>query len=434
MSETLEVWFNQSHVATLISDGPGGGASLTYTTEAVKEYGPLYPLLSVRLPVAEQMYPATKTREFLDGLLPEDSVREQLANRARIATDDTFGMLRAYGLDCAGAVQIIEPGKSRSAEKPGVIWLDENQLKQAVSDLPVAPLGVAVDEGVRSSLGGLQGKLLVVRSGDKVGIPTNGEPSTHILKPTRLLETGEERWPGIAQLELMGLRLIKACGQHGLSVTAAEASVIDISGRSAILVERFDREQSPDGSYKRIHQEDFCQALGITAKYQNNDFGPPRLSDIAEVLKANAANPQSELLKLLELVVLNIAIGNCDMHARNIALMLKDGQVSLTPAYDVVPTVVWTGQSGRLPHSRDLALRIGNEMEIEEVRGQNLLNEAVTWGIRLPAAKKTVTRSLNALTQVAPEAFQAAQREGWHHPLMIDLEKWIHERIELLAP
>lgn len=121
MSETLEVWFNQSHVATLISDGPGGGASLTYTTEAVKEYGPLYPLLSVRLPVAEQMYPATKTREFLDGLLPEDSVREQLANRARIATDDTFGMLRAYGLDCAGVVQIIEPGKNRSAEKPGVI-------------------------------------------------------------------------------------------------------------------------------------------------------------------------------------------------------------------------------------------------------------------------------------------------------------------------
>ncbi|PYH02066.1 hypothetical protein CVV67_01070 [Arthrobacter stackebrandtii] len=74
------------------------------------------------------MYPANRNRAFIDGLLPEGHVRVLLADRARVAADDTFGLLRANGMGCAGAVQ-----------GGGVRGLTDTELADAVDDLPSAP-------------------------------------------------------------------------------------------------------------------------------------------------------------------------------------------------------------------------------------------------------------------------------------------------------
>ena len=425
MSDVLDVWLNGLRVAFLTSDGPGGGASLTYTAESIERWGTGFPLLSVRLPVSEDMYPATKTRTFIDGLLPEDHVRALLANRARVATGDTFGLLRAYGLDCAGAVQVLEPGTS--ATKGGEVrWLTDIELADAVTDLPSAPLGISVDPGVRSSLGGLQGKMVVVIEGDRLGLPLNGQPSTHILKPARLTEKGEERWPGIAQLETFGLRLIQSANKAGLSVMAPDSRVIDISGRQAILVKRFDRVVDAAGLTRRIHQEDFAQALGIKEKYQRDPLSPPRLIDIAKLLANQATTPAQSLIELLEMVTINAVLGNCDMHARNLALLHTNGRIGLTPAYDVVPTAVWPD------HERELALRIGGEPFLDDLRGDNLLEEALSWGMRRPVAKRIIKRTLDALTQSLPIVRQAAIDESWDHPTLGDAVTGALARIALL--
>ncbi|WP_315913997.1 HipA domain-containing protein [Arthrobacter sp. lap29] len=412
MADSLEVWFNNAHVADLTSDGPGGGAALTYTAHALKDFGVGFPLLSVRMPVRLEMYPATQTRAFLDGLLPEDHIRAQFANEARVSTDDTFGLLRAYGLDCAGAIQVTDPEVPDHAREPGIRWLDENEFAVVVSDLPSAPLGISADPGVRSSLGGLQGKLVVVVDGDRIGIPLNGQASTHILKPARLTEKGLERWPGIAQLETMGLRLIKAASEAGVSVTASDARVIDISGRLGLLANRFDRKKDKSGLVQRIHQEDLAQALGIKQKYQLDSHTAPRLTDIANLLRVHATAPASAVNQLLEMVTLNAAIGNCDMHARNLALLLDNGKIGLTPAYDVVPTAVWPD------HDRELSLRVGGEAFLDDLRGEDLLAEATSWGMRRPLSKRIINRSLTALEVALPAVRQAAIAEGWDHPLL----------------
>lgn len=426
MDDSLEVWINNVHVADLTSDGPGGGAALAYTAHAVKNFGPGFPLLSVRLRVRAEIYPATQTRAFLDGLLPEDHVRSQLANAARVSTDDTFGLLRAYGLDCAGAIQVIDPKTTEHAREPGIRWLDEHELEDVVSDLPSAPLGIGADPGVRSSLGGIQGKLVVVVQGDRIGIPLNGQASTHILKPARLTEKGMERWPGIAQLENMGLRLIKAAGDSGLSITASDARVIQLSGRLGLLTPRFDRKRNESGQVERIHQEDFAQALGIKQKYQQDDLTAPRLLDIAALLRVHATTPAIAMAQLLEMVTLNAAIGNCDMHARNLALLLDDGQVGLTPAYDVVPTAAWPD------HDRELSLRVGGEAFLDDLRGEHLLAEATSWGMRSPLVKKIINRSLSALKGALPTVRQAARIEGWDHPLLDSVVAGSLVRIEHL--
>ncbi|MDQ0278580.1 serine/threonine-protein kinase HipA [Arthrobacter silviterrae] len=426
MDDFLNVWLNGVHVAALTSDGPGGGASLTYTPEAIERWGLGFPLLSVRLPVSGDRYPATMTRAFIDGLLPEDHIRALLADKARVATDDSYGLLRAYGMDCAGAIQVLDAESEAAARNGTIRWLNETELADAVADLPSAPLGVSVTPGVRSSLGGLQGKLVVVVDGGRIGLPLNGQPSTHILKPARLTEKGQERWPGIAQLETWGLRLIRAAHAAGVSANAAGARVINISGRPAILVKRFDREINAAGDVQRIHQEDFAQALGIKEKYQRDDSTPPRLIDTAALLASHATTPAQSLIELLELVTINAAIGNCDMHARNLALLHRDGKIGLTPAYDVVPTAVWSD------HDRELALRIGDEAFLDDLRGVHLEREAVSWGMRRPVAKRTIKRTLDILTQELPGVRQVAVEEGWDHPMLDVATSDALARVELL--
>lgn len=422
---TLIAWLNGDPVAEL-NDAGQGYMSLRYTEEAVRQHGQGSILLSLKLPVRAAPYPGTEAKYFLDGLLPEDHVRAALADRARVSAEDTYGLLKAYGLDCAGAIQVTEPDQGPGTRQGGVHWLDGSDLKKAISDLPGAPLGIDVDPGVRSSLGGLQGKLAVVLDGERVGLPVNGALSTHILKPARLTDEGIERWPGIAAAEHFAMRLTLLAGQSkGMKVRAAETEVRDIMGRSAILVRRFDRRGNGK-SLRRIHQEDFGQSLGITEKYQNNSYEMPRLVDIAQLLVQHSTGIAMQ--PLLERLTLGTILGDCDAHVRNHAVLLEDGRVELSPAYDVVPTATWAD------HSRELALRISGEVFIDDVRGKNLVEEAMSWGMRRPAATMIIRRSLEAASALMPVLLAESKDQGWYHPVLDDVIRGAEERLRALTP
>ncbi|MFG3450079.1 HipA domain-containing protein [Stenotrophomonas sp. NPDC047960] len=90
-------------------------------------------------------------------------------------------------------------------------------------------------------------------------MPSGRIPTTHILKPP-----GSD-YNGFVENEMFCLRLARAMG-----MPAAFSEKIEMDGESAICVERYDRKRTADG-WIRIHQEDFCQALGVMPqiKYQN---------------------------------------------------------------------------------------------------------------------------------------------------------------------
>lgn len=409
MTATLHVLLNGEHVATL--HDARYLAALEYTPHAIRKYGAGTPLLSISLPVSPEPYPGTETRSFLDGLLPEEHVRAALANRARVATEDTFGLLRAYGLDCAGAVQVVDPdaGDDRA---PTVRWLSDDELAEVIGDLPTAPLGSGVSAGVRASLGGLQGKLPVVVEGDRIGVGENGYPSTHILKPAALRDTGHERWPGIVQAEAFGQRTVERLHRavpRSRGRGAAEVRPIVVNGRHALLVTRFDRTGTTRPRRRR-HQEDLAQAMGIAEKYQRNDYEPPRLSDIAGVLEQHAALPLEARTTLLRLVVTSAVLGNCDLHARNFTVMLDPGKIMLSPAYDVVPTTAWPDMD------RELALRIGGEILIDDLGADHFVTEGRSWGMRPRAVTRALIQTLDALEPALDATVDEAERQGWAHP------------------
>lgn len=53
-----------------------------------------------------------------------------------------------------------------------------------------------------------------------------------------------------------------------LKLSVASTSIRRVADRVYLLVERYDRLRQPDGSLQRLHQEDFCQALGVAPEYK----------------------------------------------------------------------------------------------------------------------------------------------------------------------
>src|SRR5690606_5717157 len=110
--------------------------------------------------------------------------------------------------------------------------------------------------------------------------------------------------------EEYGARLAR---RLGLMKYVTEISEFD--GLPALVIERYDRA---DG--ERVHQEDFNQALGAAGNQKYQEYGGVvSLRRIAEVLALHA--DRSEIHRLARTVVFAVAIGNLDMHAKNISLL-----------------------------------------------------------------------------------------------------------------
>jgi serine/threonine-protein kinase HipA len=386
VADELDVWLYGTRVAQIESDR--GRPRLTYTAEALERYQLGTPLLSLSLPVREERYPQGVVRNFLDGLLVEGDARRRVAREVSVRADDTFGLIRALGRDCAGAI-VIQP--SDEPQPPptttlGAEPLTDQQLEQLVSNLESAPLGVS--GRVRVSLAGVQDKLLLSRMPDGTwGRPVDGTPSTHILKPEIAA------YPETVANEAFCMRVAKA-----IDLPAAEVSTMVVGGRKLIVVERYDRRVEDDGTVHRLHQEDFCQATGIAPSDKYEEDGGPSLRRVADIVSA-VANPDS-LERLLRATTLNVLVGNGDAHAKNFSLLHQEsGQLTLAPAYDVMSTVVYGDDR--------LAMYVDSVQRTSRVTADRLMNEAASWGLSRRTAEEIVTDVLDRI----PAAIDSAWSE-----------------------
>jgi serine/threonine-protein kinase HipA len=110
-----------------------------------------------------------------------------------------------------------------------VQWLSDEEVVALLDELPHRPM-LAGKQGLRLSLAGAQDKLPVVFDGARIGLPLNGTPSSHILKPAIHAVEDSVTNEGfcLALAEAMQLKPAKSRVHH----------VLD---RSFVLVERYDR-------------------------------------------------------------------------------------------------------------------------------------------------------------------------------------------------
>jgi serine/threonine-protein kinase HipA len=356
----LAVWLYGDRVATIDEDRRR--PRLTYTDEALTRYPLGTPLLSLTLPLQPERHPQGVVRPFLDGLLPEGQSRLAVAEDFDLLASDTYGLIRAIGRDCAGAV-VIQPAEDPPPPPPSTLRaakLGDADIENLVANLRTAPLGI--DKRVRISLGGVQEKLLLTHMPDgSWGRPVDGTPSTHILKPEIA------RFPQAVENEAFCMRLAR---HLGLPVADVETQVI--GSRMLLVVTRYDRIVDANGSVERIHQEDFCQATGTPPDQKYEEEGGPSLRRIAELLQG--ATTPNVLDDLLRAVTMNIIVGNGDAHAKNFSLLHPaSGAMTLAPLYDLLCTLHYGDDR--------LAMYVDGVHRTNRVTTERIVNEAARWGL-----------------------------------------------------
>lgn len=385
MADVLELWLYGVRVATV--ERTRQRLRLAYTPEARNAFAPGTPLLSLSLPVSAETFGSAAVRPFLAGLLPEAEPLGAIAVQLGLRADDVFGMLAALGRECAGALVIQAEGDPQTQPETTTTAepIDDDQLGDLLANLRTAPLGASTR--VRLSLGGAQQKLLLTRMPDgRWGRPVDGTPSTHILKPEI------RRVPRSVANEAFCMRFAKHLG-----VPVAEVETIEVHGRPVLVVERFDRRVDPDGTVERVHQEDFCQALGYPPSRKYQEDGGLGLRDLADTL--NGVDPAS-LSTMLAYLVVHVVVANGDAHAKNYSLLhTRDGALSLAPLYDVMSTLRYGVEY--------LAMYVDGVQRLDRVTGTRVINEAARWGM----SRETARGVVGDLVSRVPQAIELAANE-----------------------
>jgi serine/threonine-protein kinase HipA len=353
--------------------------------DAVARFGIDSPILSVAIPLTAVSVRSRKERRqnFFKELLPEGRMLTRLAQQAGLVEQDVIGLLRAYGRDVAGALQIWDPDVPGEPKQPALESLSVAQVADMLQHVQDNPLGNKPSGG-KTSLAGVQDKIVLAWTESGWNRVIDGWPSTHILKP-------ESRdYPTSIYDEEYGARFARATG-----LTSFPTWIEKFAGVPAVVIERYDR--SPDAPQGRIHQEDFNQALGATGNQKYQKYGGKvSLARIARVLTSYGDSESLE--RLFKLIVVSAAVGNLDMHAKNISLLHRpDGSITLSPAYDVVP-------QAHQPNDGEVALAVGGEYRHAAITMEHLIAEGRAWGLARASdlAREVLTAALQLATAEQP--------------------------------
>lgn len=347
MTRALTVWWDGRAAGRLALD-EGGDIAFSYEQGWLADK--VCPAISVSLPKQSEGFSRRQTRSFFAGLLPEEWQREKVARALGVSKQNDFGLLERLGGDVAGALTLWPEGeappepKGLRATEP----LSDERLLKILDALPQRPL-LAGEEGVRLSLAGAQEKLPVVLVEGAIALPSPGQPSTHILKPA------SGRWAAMTENEALAMRLAAAVG-----LRAAPVEPRWIGARAVLLVTRYDRWVAFDDEIRRLHQEDFCQALGVFPEHKYAAEGGPTFTDCFKLVRKVCRPAAPAVLSLLDAAIFNLIVGNADAHGKNFSLLYSPAGLVMAPLYDLMCTAAYPEVHAKL------AMKIAKRAMLED--------------------------------------------------------------------
>lgn len=325
----LNVFFEKKKVGTLYRD-----EELVHSfayAESWLDDKDAFPL-SLAMPLSSSKFGNKITLSFFENLLPEGEARDSLEKAHDLK--GSFELLKNFGSDCAGAI-IISPQE----ESPFKAGLDKEEVKIEMNDIfqaieekrSVAEVMAQQDPGYLS-IAGAQDKFVAIYKEGDFYLPTDGRPTTHIIK-VPIYRSGVKE---SVYNEYFCMKLAKLAG-----LTVPHCEVLDDTKHPLFIIERYDREIG--ASVNRIHQQDFCQAQGFVSEEKYEAKGGPSLKDNYNLIKSNVTikSRSKALFKYLDWVCFNLLIGNNDSHSKNISLLLLGGKIELAPFYDLLCTAVY---------------------------------------------------------------------------------------------
>ena len=380
MIELLDVYLCDRLAGTLARTD--GVVSFRYLPEYIHSTDAA--AISSTLPLSDQLYEERDVMAFFSNLLPDESVRLRIAEILNLTPDDTFGLLREIGCDCAGAIAFWPSGNHPNrADKPVYRELSDSEADRLLCSLGNRPLGIG--EGFQGISGaGAQDKLIACLKDGKILLPLQGTPSTHIIKPEMA------RFPASVQNEYFCMELSRRCG-----FDTADCDIVRIGGHDYYATRRYDRFVA-DGIVRRLHQEDFCQLLKCRPEIKYQDQGGPSVVECVKLLK-NLHLPGSDVMAFLDRVVFNFIIGNGDAHGKNFSVVYRGLEPRLAPQYDLVCTTVYP-QIGR-----KMAMKLDGKFEFRWITPGKFVRTFERADIGEKLVRDSICRQIHAVRKALPE-------------------------------
>ena len=414
MTRTLSVWWEGAVVGTLRVN-EHGEMGFAYSPTWLED--PQRTAISFSLPKRPEPFKQRQCRPFFAGLLPEESQRTVIAGALGISKRNDFAFLEALGGDVAGALTLWPEGEAPpAADHAGEARaLTDDELVEILDTLPTRPL-LAGREGLRLSLAGAQAKLPVVLVGDRVALPAPGQPTTHILKPPIA------RFPHTTENEAFVMTLAAVIG-----LPVAPVAARAVAGRPYLLITRYDRVFDASGRAHRLHQEDFCQALGIPPERKYAAEDGPTFKTSFDLVRRATTVPARAVLALLDAAVFNLIVGNADAHGKNFSLLYKSDGVTLAPFYDLLATVAYPDLSARL------AMKIAKRATLEEIGPTTWPEFAEDIGMATPFVRRRVVELAESVMGQAQVVADGSALAGLDAEALTNYATLIVSRAERVA-
>lgn len=400
----------------MTQDG-NGRVSFSYVDDYRKQPDPT-PLSQI-IGFDSRAHKPSQVRNWFDGLLPDSSaVREEWGRKYHVSARNPLSLLRHVGRDAAGAVQVLSPDESAddAASRTGDIqWLTDDEFESLLDDLSTrrGDWGREFRNG-RWSLAGAQNKVALFHDRGRWGIPLDSTPTTHIIKTS------------IDGFDLHDVNEFAAQrAAQSLGIPAADTTLLIQGGARAVVSTRYDRLYV-DGRWRRIHQEDLCQALGTAPDLKYQSDGGPGIADARRVFERMGARAERERAAstFFDYMIYNVVIGATDAHAKNFSILHAGSASRLAPLYDTASFLPYVHEPIRTAGLREdlprSAMKIGSTYELSKIAVSDIAKVARTLGLD-PNAGVDRFRDLAARVPGAFEEVAATLDDAEHAQFIRDL-------------
>lgn len=360
---------------------------------------PHHPVLGLRFednPTA-RVRAALRLPAWFSNLLPEGVLRQWVARDTGVNEQREMRLLARLGNSLPGAVTVVPVASGE---------VDPSWQPQEVVATSPAP---SVDGRFRFSLAGVALKFSLLQVGQRLTMPAEGREGDWIVKMPDAV------YAAVPSNEFAMMNLAQRCG-----IDVPEVQLVDRDElpdlpdaawprdqRTAYAIRRFDR----DGDH-RIHIEDLAQVRGF---YPEQKYDGAFETAAALVWRHHDDNSYLEFVRRL---FLSFAIGNGDMHLKNISLIYRNPRRPvISPAYDLVSTAPYFDRD-----PEDLGLKLGRSRRFEDVSPQSFELLAKRIGASPDAARTAIAEVASRL----PDA--------WHG--VVDIldplpthQQWLEKRL-----
>lgn len=405
--QQLNVWMNGLCV---------GEWSLTRSGEAFTYHDswlnhPQARPLSLSLPFlpGNAAYRGTVVNTYFDNLLPDSNIiRRRLAQHHRLSDSAPFTLLVTLGRDCVGALQLLPEGETpqnlqcitgEALDDAAIATL----LRHTVQPSWLGQMDSADD--LRLSIAGAQEKTALLYHAGRWQRPLGSTPTTHILKlPLGLVGGMQADMRSSVENEWLCAHLVAAFG-----LPVAHCDIAHFEEQKVLVVERFDRRLSADGSWwMRLPQEDLCQATAtpLLLKYQCD--GGPGITRILDIL-AGSENSETDRRQFFKAQVVFWLLAATDGHAKNFSLFhLPGSRYRATPLYDILSAhpIIGHGAGQVAPQKAKLAMAVrgqSNHYLIDRIQPRHWLAQARSSGLTEAWANDLLNELIDTTGQVLQE-------------------------------